>query len=364
MRQMTTRAQDFYRRHGPRVDAGFFLGGFLFDVVTLSQIDDLFSIVQQVVYLVVVGTILSLEFLWQEKLPFVSARLTKLWDARSFFVHFMLGSLLSVYSLFFLKSASVFSSLTFVGVLMLIMVANELEGVQRRGVDTKIGLFVICLFSFFSMMVPVLLGFVGHVPFFISLVLTGAVLYGWLRLLERKLLSRELLLRRLVLPGASVSGLFFVFYLIGWIPPVPLAIEEMGVYHRIEKSAAGHRLYHENPWWKFWNNGDQDFTARPGDKVHFFARIFSPARFDDTVVLHWQKYDLAQGWVTTDKIPMRITGGRAGGYRGNAVKANYSEGDWRVAVETTDGREIGRLPFRVTLARADAPAPQFEVLER
>lgn len=359
MRQLVAKAQIYYQQHSTRVDAGFFLGGFLFDVVTLSQIDDLFSILQQLLYLAVVGGVLSLELLWQEREPALGPRSKRVWDNRSFLVHFLLGSLLSVYSLFFLKSASVVSSLTFVGLLMLIMVANELEGVQRRGVDTKVGLFVICLFSFFSMLVPVALGFVGVVPFLLALLLTGAVLYGWFRWLQRRLLPREVLVRRLLAPGASVAGLFFLFYLIGWIPPVPLAVEEMGIYHRIEKTSAGLELYHENPWWKFWNHGDQDFRARPGDTIYFFARIFSPARFDDSVILHWQKFDLAQGWVTTDKIPMRVTGGRSGGYRGHATKANYAPGDWRVAVETTDGREIGRLAFHVTRVEGTA-VPEFQ----
>jgi hypothetical protein len=57
---------------------------------------------------------------------------------------------------------------------------------------------------------------------------------------------------------------------------------------------------------------------------------------------------------------MRVTGGRQGGYRGMASKANYSEGEWKVSVETTDGREIGRMYFRVTRAE-EAPERQFQV---
>ncbi|MFP5490114.1 MAG: DUF2914 domain-containing protein [Bacteriovoracia bacterium] len=343
------RALSFYEQHETRVDMAFFLGGFLFDVVTLSQIDDLFSVIQQVLYLLIVGLIISYEFLHSAGKVTLPKWFIKIWEYRGFIIHFMLGSLLSIYSLFFLKSASVFSSITFVGCLMLIMVANEMKSVQGKGIDTKIGLFVICVFSFFSMMIPVLLGFVGWVPFLLALGLTGLALWGWFKLLMKKIDDASVLIRRLILPGASVSGMFFVFYLLGWIPPVPLAVEEMGIYHNIVKRPGVYTLYHENPWWKFWNKGDQDFKARSGDKVHFFAQVFSPARFDDTVVLHWQKYDISQGWQTTDKIPMRVTGGRVGGYRGNATKGNYTPGDWRISVETTDGREIGRLPFSISM---------------
>ncbi|MBY0517058.1 MAG: DUF2914 domain-containing protein [Bacteriovoracaceae bacterium] len=162
----------------------------------------------------------------------------------------------------------------------------------------------------------------------------------------KKLNDSSLLMKRLLAPGALVIVLFFLFYLIGWIPPVPLAVQEMGVYHNIKKENGNYVLYHENPWWKPWNRGDQDFAARGGDKIFLFAKIFSPARFDDTVILHWQKFNVSEGqWQTTDKIPLRVTGGREAGYRGFASKSNYTDGDWRVGVETTDGREIGRISF-------------------
>lgn len=348
--QILKRAADYYEKNELRVDISFFLGGFLFDVFTLSSVDDLFSIVQQVLYLLLIGFILFAEFLVPRNIWQVPARLRKVWEYRSAIIHFFLGSLLSVYSLFFLKSASLFSSLAFVGFLMVIMVANELKNVQSKGVDLKIALYVICLFSFFSMLIPVILGFVGWVPFILSLVCTGLVLWGVFKLLLKKLPDLLTLQRQLLLPGALVLVLFFVFYLIGWIPPVPLAVEEMGIYHHIEKRQGTYLLHHENPWYKPWNHGDQDFTAQRGDKIHLFAKVFSPARFDDTVILHWQKFDVSRGWLTTDKIPMRVTGGRAGGYRGFASKGNYTEGSWRIKVETTDGREIGRIPFTVSLS--------------
>lgn len=356
------RALAYYDKNEMRVNLSFFLGGFVFDVITLSSIDDLFSVTQQVTYLLVVGFLLVSEFLVTAQKWSVPNWLAKPWEYRSAIVHFILGSLLSIYSLFFLKSASIFSSLTFVALIMGIMVANELKNVQSRG-DTKIGLYVVCLFSFFSMMIPVALGFVGWIPFLLALSATGLVLWGVYKLLMKQVGDAELLKRHLVLPGASVSGLFLVFYLLGWIPPVPLAVEEMGIYHYIEKSDGRYFLSHENPWYKPWNNGDQDFAARPGDKIHLFAKVFSPARFDDTVILHWQKFDVSNGWQTTDKIPLRVTGGRVGGYRGHASKGNYTAGDWRVAVETTDGREIGRIPFTIVQSN-ESGVRNFKVEER
>lgn len=353
---------DYYEKHETKVDIAFFLGGFVFDVFTLSKIDDPLAILQQVAYLFVIGLILYYEFLFSCQLFQPGPRLQKVWNYRQLAVHFLLGSLLSVYSLFFLKSASFFSSLSFVLVIMVLMVLNELKSVQQSEVNIKVGLYIICVFSFFSMMVPVVLGFVGILPFLLAMALTGAFIYGVYRLLRRQVQDEKILLRKMVIPGSTVVLMSLVFYLVGWIPPVPLSVENMGIYHNIEKTNGAYILSHEKPWWKFWQTGDQTFRAAPGDKVYFFASVFSPGRFKDSVYVHWYFHDPRQGWKSTDRIPMQVTGGREKGFRGYAIKQNYSPGDWRVSVETTDRREIGRIYFSVETAEAN-PERVFQQVE-
>jgi hypothetical protein len=80
--------------------------------------------------------------------------------------------------------------------------------------------------------------------------------------------------------------------------------------------------------------------------VYVFFRIFSPTRFADQVLMRWFRKD-ADGWQLTDSIPINIVGGREQGFRGYGVKANHQPGEWKVQVETTDGREIGRIYFRI-----------------
>ncbi|MBY0517059.1 MAG: hypothetical protein K2P81_09135 [Bacteriovoracaceae bacterium] len=172
MSNLKERLFNYYEANELRVDMAFFLGGFIFDIFTLSGVDDLFSITQQIVYLVLIGIILSAELISSPIPP----KLQKIWDYRSAITHFLLGSLLSVYSLFFLKSASIFNSIVFVALLMLVMVANELKNVQSSGVNTKIALYVICLFSFFSLLIPTLLGFVGWIPFLLTTAMTSLIL--------------------------------------------------------------------------------------------------------------------------------------------------------------------------------------------
>lgn len=348
VKQLKERLFHYYESHETKIDILFFLGGFFFDVLTLTDIDDLLGMGQQTAYLFILGGILYFDFLDTNGFFTIPPRLKQVWEYRQPILHFFLGSLLSLYSLFFLKSASFFTSIVFVAVLILVMIANELKNIRQRGVNIKIALFVICLFSFFSITVPVILGFVGYLPFFLSLLLTGAALYGIYHLLLKKVADRRLLLNSLVAPGAAVLIFFFVFYMLGLIPPVPLSVQHIGVYHKVEKVEGKYAVYHQNAAWNFWNNqGDKEFLAEPNDKIFIFTQIFSPARFSDSVIVHWYYKDPRRGWQSTDRIPMTIAGGRKEGYRGVSTKQNYQAGEWRVSIETTDGREIGRIYFDV-----------------
>jgi hypothetical protein len=337
---------EYYEKNEKKVDLSFFLGGFVFDIFTLSNIDDPLSILQQIVYLGIIGSILYYDFLATCG-KFEPKRFLFLWNYRKPIVHFFLGSLLSVYSLFFLKSSSVFSSVIFVVVLMALMVINELKSVQKSEINIKIGLFVICVFSFYSLIIPVILGFVGWIPFILSVALTVITFGLVFKRLEGRAQDRILVLKNLIAPSAGVLGLFVVFNFFGWIPPVPISINGMGVYQKIEVKDGHYTLYYDRPWYKKWQLGAQIFRAEPGDEVIFFVQIFSPSRFDDEVILNWNIYDKKRGWLSSDKIPIRIQGGRKNGYRGYTVKKNFNSGEWKVMVETTNGREIGRLYFDI-----------------
>lgn len=341
---------EYYEKNESKVDALFFLGGVIFDIMTLSEIDDWFSIFQQMIYLLLIGGLLVQQVLLEEDQSSVLPNwLNKIWPYRDLVIHFFMGSLLSVYSLFFIKSASFWSSSLFLILMFGLMVANELKIVQKNIVDFKVGLYVICLFSFYSMIFPTFLGFVGWTPFLLSIASTGLTLYFLIKYLMNQVSVTKSFYRKLVMPGAGVIALFSLFYVFGWIPPVPLSVQEMGVYHEIKKQDGEYFGTHEKPWWKFWQNGDQNFNSEPGDAVYFFAKIFSPGRFADSIFLNWQLKDAKVGWKSSDRIAMHVTGGRKGGFRGFSRKKNFESGEWRVKVETSDGREIGRYYFDVTL---------------
>ena len=353
---MIEQLKQYFRGNERRIAVAFFVAGFVFDMLTLGRIDSWLMIGQQVAYLALTMLALTQMFLEQAGPPPGQAapppgrgRMAgvKRWyfRYRTALVHFVLGALLSLYTLFFFKSSSLLVSFGFMGVLVGLLLANESSRLKALGLHFKFALLSLCLLSFFAAVVPVFVGSIGPTVFLLSALVGCLPLIGaaaWIRSSVPDLVPQAR--KQILLPLACVLLGFLVFYFFRLIPPVPLSIPFIGVYHAVDRTQAGYRLSHERPRWRVWHNGDQRFLAQPGDKVYVFFRVFSPTRFSDQVLMRWYWND-GRGWRLQDSIPINIVGGREEGFRGYGVKSNYQPGPWKVQVETTDGREIGRVYF-------------------
>ena len=342
----------YYEKNERWVDIAFFAGGFVFDVATLGRVDAWVNIAQQVLYLAMAGAILLQMFFDEGKPPrdLDAMPTIKRWyfQYRTVAVHFLLGSLLSLYTLFFFKSSSLLVSFAFLLFLVAVLVLNESKQFKQLGLRFKFALLSLCILSFSAIVVPVLVGSIGVVVFLLSM-LVGCIP---LAILDRRIRihapeTSQRARAQIAVPFGLVLIGFLALYLFRLIPPVPLSIPFIGVYHGVERTDAGYRLSHERALWRFWHHGDQHFEAQPGDKLYVFFRIFSPARFSDQVTMHWYWKPKGGEWKRQDGIPIAIVGGREEGFRGYGVKTNYQPGEWKVQVETTDGREIGRIYFDV-----------------
>ena len=342
-----------------------FIAGFVFDIFTFERVDSWFGIGQQVFYLAVITAALTQMLLVDGKPPPApdGTPAVKRWyyQFRTPIVHFFFGSLLNLYTIYFFESSSLLVSFAFLAVLVLLLAANESRRFKALGLAFKFALLSLCYLSFFAHVVPVFVGSISLTVFLLS------ILVGCLPLLivvwEIRAYAPDFFpqtRRQIVVPLGLVLVGFLAFYLFRLIPPVPLSLPFIGVYHGVERMPDSYRLSHERPYWRIWHNGDQSFRAQPGDKVYVFFRIFSPTRFADQVQVRWYWKDAARGWLLQDTIPINILGGRERGFRGYGVKANYQPGRWKVQVETTDGREIGRIYFRLDAVPA---APRSFVVD-
>jgi hypothetical protein len=80
------------------------------------------------------------------------------------------------------------------------------------------------------------------------------------------------------------------------------------------------------------------------------------------VIVRWYWKDNRAGWMLQDSIPIKIVGGRQEGFRGYGVKSNYQPGQWKVQVETTDDREIGRIYFDLEIAPEEPRTFETEIM--
>lgn len=351
-RVQVERLREYYDKNEHKLAIAFFVGGFFFDYLTLDRIDSMVTIGQQVFYLLVILAALLQMFFEETRPPLDTSKMffLKRWyyDYRTAIIHFFFGNLLNLYTIFFFKSSSLIVSFFFLVFLIGLLVANESARFKSLGLNFKFGLLSLCFLSFFAYIVPTFVGQIGTAVFLFSMVVGCIPLVGvgwWIQTYVPQVFEKAK--SQILLPLGFVLIAFLGLYLLRLIPPVPLSIPYIGVYHSVEKADGLFKLGHERPWWKFWHNGDQYFVAQQNDKIYVFFRVFSPTRFSDQVLVRWYWKDHRAGWTLQDSIPIKIHGGREEGFRGYGVKSNYQPGSWKVQIETTDEREIGRVYFEV-----------------
>lgn len=262
-------------------------------------------------------------------------------------IQLALGSLLSMSLLFYWFSGSFSVSWpVFVGLIALIAFNERFRHAYMRPV-VQMSIFSFVLFSYFTVLFPHVFNsldastflFGGGVSLLISLLLIFSLAQTTPRLRERVLHM-----------SASVFAVFLLMnglYFLNLIPPIPLSLQEAGMYHGIQRVGSGYAFIGESP--SFWDSvlGRQTLHQDATGRVYAFTAIYSPTDLDTVIYHDWQYYDEAQRqWVTTDRLSFPIVGGRSGGYRGYTFKNHLTSGGWRVSVETSRGQVLGRLRFR------------------
>jgi hypothetical protein len=353
---LSERAKTFYRDHEPACTVAFFVAGFLFDTMAVGRIDKLHNIIHQATYLTLCAVFTGYELRERYGDFAPTERFKSVWRYHTAATHFMLGTLLNIYTLFYFKSASLGTSLLFLAILAGLLAVNELKPFEDSGTTLRMTLFSLCLISYFTYLVPTLVGEIGTLPFLGTLVASAAcvgLLTAWLR---ARLHDPRVLVPHLLAPFGAVALIFAALYFTKVIPPVPLSLSAIGVYHDVRRDGEHFVLTETRPRWRFWERGDQTFLARPDDKLFCYIQVFSPARFKEHLQLRWLRRDEVIGWEEEDAIPLETSGGRDGGWRGFVVKSRWKPGRWRVRVETSDGRELGRIGL--TVAADDSTGPR------
>ena len=199
----------YYQKNEQRIAVLSFICGFLFDIVTVDRADHWLAIGQQVVYIAVILAALTQMF-FEEGSPQAdpaSLFVLKRWyyQYRTALVHFFLGTLLNVYTIFFFKSSSLLVSFGFLAFLVFLLWANESERFKSLGLSFKFTLLALCTLCFAANVVPIFVGSIGLVVFLVSM-LAGCVpvigVVWWIRRRKPDLFPRAR--RQMLVPLGGV----------------------------------------------------------------------------------------------------------------------------------------------------------------
>lgn len=358
-----------YTRYGRYMAPIFFAGGVTWDSLTLRRIDQWVDNLILLVYLAALGGMIVIVVLLEAG-RVKSSLLQRVRQYLPLGVQFLLGGLLSAYVVFYFKSAALLRSWIFLGLLAALLVANEFLERRLRNLFLLVPLYFLACFSFFTFFIPVAIRVVNRGTFIAAGLLSLGVAAGLMAFFRRKEVFDSIVRYRLLWTAIlSLYGLVNVFYVMNWIPPVPLSMTAGGVYHRAAFDRPNDRfvLQYDNPGgFRFWRRQSDPFRYAPGDTVHCFVSIFAPTGLKKEIFHEWQRFDEAsEKWVTVDRIPYRnpILGQRDEGYRGLTRKRNIeTSGRWRVEIKTPDGLTLGRVPFTVELV--DTPVRAFQTRYR
>ena len=355
----------------PFMSPVFFFSGVAYDTFTLTRIDRLQDNLILLLYLVTLGFLIVLTGRLGVAAvepaaiePQGSSFARFLIKARPYYpraMQFLLGGLFSAYAIFYSRSATLTRTGIFLGVLVLLLMANEFLRDRLSNLRLLLALYALASFSFFTFFLPVMVGTIGTWVFLLGAALSVGVTLRVVQLIYQR--NPERSQKEAVLvggPAIALIGLLVGFYFLNWIPPVPLSMKFGGMYREVQKQDDRFVLSFDREWYQVWKRSQNPFPA--DEPVYCFTAVFAPVDLNTTVYHHWYfRPNDGKPFTHADKIPIKIAGGREGGYRAYTFKQRLDPGDWRVDVETEDGRVVGRVSV-VVAGRGETEATARSLL--
>ena len=282
-----------------------------------------------------------------------------------FTTQFALGALLSGFCVFYIRSASLFASWPFLIFMAAVFIGQEAFRQYHARLVFAALLFFLSVYSYAVMLVPMLVGSIGKLPFLLSGALALGLFYLYMRALARLGHDRYRGARLQIAAGVVViAALINASYFFKMLPPLPLVLTDAGVYHDVRRvKGEYHAQAEEAPAaWRALFGTNPVLHPQSRARLYAYSAVFAPHGLATRIIHEWQWQDAEGTWRTQQRVPVVIAGGRDGGFRFYTYRTAPSAGQWRVNILSDDGRAVGRIRFAVE-PQAVRPATSLKVLE-
>jgi hypothetical protein len=347
------RGKDFLMRNERLISSIAFVAGFIFDGLTLTHVEIREAAVILGIYLIVIAFgILIYNAVGVGTI--VLRPVVKMSRSIPYVIQFMFGTLLNASFIFYTTSAQLSISWPFIFFLGIIALVNEVYHKRHQVLTFQVAIFFVATFLYLAFAVPLYSGKIGDDIFLLSgsLSISAVVILGALlssvapaRFYERR--------RTRIFVLAFIYLLINIAYFKNIIPPIPLALKDIGVYHSVVKNGTHYDVtYEESSVYSLWRRENLSYHAIPGEPVYVFSAIFAPTELSVPIYHQWYRYDeLRKSWILENTLAFSIVGGRDGGYRVYSKKADVPEGKWKVDITTGSNQHLGSVVFDVSYVK-------------
>jgi hypothetical protein len=264
---------------------------------------------------------------WETRMPYMA-------------LQFLFGSLFSALFILYFKSSSHLTAIVWSIGMGALLVANEFLERSYKRFTLSWTLFGLCAILLLNFVLPFMVGSVHAIWFFISILIAVTVTQHLKLRISSQIGS--------IKPTYIVAAIIALAYVLDVIPPVPLVKRDIQVGTQFEIVADKYRILQDKaPWWIFWRDNLNAVHINTGDQVYCVSAIFAPSGIKTRLYHNWQRYDAGKGWLTESRIGFNLAGGRDNGFRGYTFKKNIAFGEWRVKIETENGRTIAVHDFEI-----------------
>lgn len=357
---MASRIIEFWNRHEKAVGFGGLALGFTFDLFLAKRPDSIADNILLLFYIVIAGSIIVLLNLRsarkrEEEHP-VEPLLLLL------FLQFCFGGLANNLLILYGKSGTLGGSLLFIGLLAALALGNEFLKTRYGQLRLNIAVYYFLVLTYAVIAIPTfILHEIGLRAFLISGAVSLVFIAVFLAIIHAVVLrgrGRGRQLRDVSVLVLVIFGVFAGLYFSNIIPPVPLSLKQIGVYHSLVRDGAGDyaAAYEPAPWYVFWRDTSATLTLPPGEPAYCFSAVYAPSALSTPIYHRWEYFDAtAKEWLGIALVQFPITGGRAAGYREFSEKRVLAPGEWRCDVETAGGQLIGRISFTIVESSTTPP---------